>query len=178
MKCHKKEEVDKILATSKSVSFSDLVQIKNVYGVVAAASFIAMSMQMTRIIKNNVYKDAEIHQWDKYYLNPDLLGGIGVLLTGVLSSQRVLKGRRILLITLNLLLLMIVNCIWLSFSSIREVQDRNYAEHGERFYRHKQLNWFDTVMYHIQVNMTYTIYYLIIVAGPIDICKNFMLQKN
>lgn len=171
----KREEVGKLLSTSKSVSFNDLVEIKNVVRLISAAIFLTINMQIVRI----KYKQATMKKrWDVYLLNTDLIGGLCILVIGIVSSTSKFHGRRITLMVIGLLLSAVVNIIWVSFSDIYEIQDANLKIEKGNVYLLEDLQIFDLVMFQANSALCYMSYYVIIVAGPVDICKTYMLQKN
>lgn len=116
LKTQKKEEIDKILATSKSVSYADFLHIKNVFRVVYASSFVAMSRNVTLVIYTNAFKEAESQAWQKTLLNMDMLGGFVILVLGFLSSSLHFKGRRITIIFICLIVVVMINILWLAMT--------------------------------------------------------------
>lgn len=80
------------------------------------------------------------------------------------------------LIVLTLLFLTIWNIIWVSFTDIYEIQAKKSRVGGAWSY--DDLYTFDCIMFLTQKGVTFMIYYILIVAGPVDICQTYMLSSN
>lgn len=79
--------------------------------------------------------------------------------------------------------LIIWNVLWISFSDIYEIETENKNKiNSDRsiFYLSQLMNksTFDFVMFMGEKLMSLAIYYNIIISGPIDISKMFMLRDN
>ena len=90
------------------------------------------------------------------------------------------KLGRITLILVNIVFVTIINIIWISFSDIPEIEQKNYETYHRKVYLARDLKEkpFDYIMYNTEGLITFIIYTMIIVAGPIDICKKYMLREN
>ena len=81
---------------------------------------------------------------------------------------------------MNILLVTVLNIIWVSFSDIPEIEKLNYEQYQKTIYLKRDLKDkpLDNFMFNAEGLITFVIYTMIIVAGPIDICKKYMLREN
>lgn len=136
-----------ILSISKSVSFNDLVEIRNVKRIIAAALCITCNEMISKNVfkqtanapSGNITKDEspadqiytdQINSSSEYkrflnICNTDLMTGIIMMIFGYFSSASSLQGRRISLIVAMIGFLIIWNVIWISFSDIYEIELEN-----------------------------------------------------
>ena len=68
------------------------------------------------------------------------------------------------------------NIIWVIGSNIYEIEADN--RRNKSSYSENDLNRFDQFMYRGEISLTFLVYNLILLAGPLDISKIYMLQKN
>mmetsp|Transcript_8226 Transcript_8226/g.13767 ORF Transcript_8226/g.13767 Transcript_8226/m.13767 type:complete len:424 (-) Transcript_8226:38-1309(-) len=168
-KIKRDEEIDKVLSRSKSVSFNDLVQIRNVKKLILAAVCLTGNFLISHGF-HKVKMKGDKHNVVLNVLNVDFLGGLLQIIIGLISASRFMTGKRMILIVLSCLLLTIWNIIWLSFTQLydEESQDSTFASFG----------LFDKIMFYIESILAQALYYIIIISGPIDICKMYMLKEN
>ena len=108
-----------------------------------------------------------------YIYNVDFIGGIFMLVVGYLSSQKVFRGRRMTLISLAIMFVTAWNMIWVIGSNIYEIEADNRSSKSS--YSENDLNRFDQFMYRGEIALTFLVYNLILLAGPLDISKIYML---
>lgn len=98
----------------------------------------------------------------------------------IMAQTKLFLGRRMSLLMFMLVLLTIWNVIWMSFSSIVDIENKNEGDKKveKRTYFYDDLNTFDLVMFLGQDALSQAIYYTVIIAGPIEICKAQMLKEN
>ena len=68
------------------------------------------------------------------------------------------------------------NIIWVSFTDI-DIED-DYKNDEHKNFRADELYLFDQIMFQGEVIFSWIIYYMIIISGPIDICRMYMLREN
>ena len=67
--------------------------------------------------------------------------------------------------------LVALNLLWMCFSGIYDLDD-------SEDYQYESLSYFDKTMIILEGTLAVTLYYFIIISGPIDICKMYMLKEN
>lgn len=68
------------------------------------------------------------------------------------------------------------NVVWVSFTDIGDSPLE--TNHISKYFEEKDLNLFDKIMFEGEGIFSWVIYYMIIVSGPIDICRAYMLREN
>ena len=109
-------------------------------------------------------------------INVDLLGGALMVIVGFISQYR-FKGRRMILAASSILLLALWNTIWAIFSEIYQFESP-FGGDENRSFTENDLSLFDTIMFRGESALTFMVYQLIIIAGPLDISRMHDLQKN
>ena len=82
------------------------------------------------------------------------------------------------LIIFAIVIHILLNIIWISFSSIGSIESDNNDQIGKSEYYYYQLNWFDVFMFLVQDALCRAIYYTVIIMCPIDISKTYVLREN
>ena len=111
--------------------------------------------------------------------NLEFLSGGLMILIGLLSSTKLFGGRKLSIILILVVVLILWNIVWISSSRIYLLEMKhNKRNNTSVLYNELEMTIFDRIMYRGNSVLTFTIYQLYIVAGPIDICKSHMLQFN
>ena len=108
--------------------------------------------------------------------NVDLMGGFLMVLVGYLSSTHVFEGRRILLVCAATFVVIIWNIIWMQFSQIEQPKNPETGQY--QFQTESQFGLFDQVMFYGESSLSFMVYQMLLVSGPIDTCKQQMLRHN
>jgi hypothetical protein len=98
-------------------------------------------------------------------LNVDLLGGALLIILGYFSSFKLFSGRRITLIVGSIVFVIFWNILWIILSDIY------LSESSHVHFTENDLQIFDVVMYRGECALTFMVYQLILIAGPLDISK-------
>ena len=121
----KKEEIEKILNKSQSVSFHDLMNIRNITRIIFCAMFLTCNMYIGRIIYKNVFSKDGKNSIASNIFNQYFLGGFLTLMVAKLSNTAYFAGRRISLILFLIVLIICWNIVWISFSGIVSIENTN-----------------------------------------------------
>ena len=71
------------------------------------------------------------------------------------------------------------NIIWVTVTDIDQIESHNKSSFTDlQTYRLDQLSVIDEIFFWGEAYLSYLIYYLIILSGPLDICKMLLLREN
>ena len=98
------------------------------------------------------------------------------MLIGYITGTKFFNGRRITAMVICILFLTFWDIIWVSITDINVDVDPNQAA-GKHFLA-KDLKMFDMIMFQGENLFSWVIYYMIIISGPIDLCRMYMLREN
>ena len=90
------------------------------------------------------------------------------MILGYSSSFKFFSGRRITLIVGSIVFVVFWNILWVILSDIY-LSEANQSVNGH--YTENDLQAFDVFMYRGECALTFMVYQLILIAGPIDISK-------
>ena len=96
----------------------------------------------------------------------------------LIGTTKLFSGRVMTLIIFAILIHVILNIIWMSFSEVGTIEDNNEKTIGKATYYYNQMNWFDVLMFLFQDSLCRAIYYTVIIMCPIDISKTYVLREN
>ena len=77
---------------------------------------------------------------------------------------------------LCILFLTFWDIIWVSFTDIGE--DIFSGKTTSKNFLAQDLNHFDNIMFQGETIFSWVVYYMIIISGPIDLCRMYMLTEN
>ena len=128
----------------------------------------------TVVIDDSKSDPTDIFEQIQSVLTKDhLSGGFCIFFVVCLYSTSLFSGNKVAMIVLLMLIHLVQNIVWMCFSGI----DRLQQEDGDGKYRIEQLNSFDKVMFHMNVGLAFTNFYLAYLL-PIDVSKQYMLREN
>ena len=97
------------------------------------------------------------------------------MLVGYITGTKYFNGRRITAMVIFILFLTFWDIIWVSFT---DIIDNPKNEAGGKSFLAKNLSVFDMIMLQVENLCSWVIYYMVIVSGPIDLCRMYMLREN